>query len=90
MESGTNFFAKKGKKHEKIELRQAPNRGNFLVNFGRTNNHFPTKSASSSVYFSKLRLVVFLLFIVDPKIVQKGKHEKMVPGFYMASTWERN
>jgi hypothetical protein len=24
MESGTNFFAKKGKKHEKIELRQAP------------------------------------------------------------------
>jgi hypothetical protein len=25
LESGTNVFSKKGKKHEKIELRQSPN-----------------------------------------------------------------
>ncbi len=29
-------------------------------------------------------------FILDPQIVQKGKHEKIVPGFYMTSTWEWN
>ncbi len=29
-------------------------------------------------------------FILDPQIVQKGKGEKILPGFYMTSTWEWN
>ena len=28
------------------------------------------------------------VFIFDPKIVKKGKHKKIVPSFYIPSTWE--
>ena len=50
-------------------------------------DHFPTWGVSSSVYHE---VMVSRIFIFDPKIVQKGNREKTVPGFYTASTWDRN